>query len=191
MKLLNTPGVAFTRGAIAATFLLLGHAAAQVVAFPKMDHLKDTETFHSTRLSPAEVKQISEEVERTAFDTPDSWESELRVRRISLGESSGLVLQGTKLLCGATGNCQTWVLRRAGNQWRWLFESQAPIASMFGFATEASNGIKNFVVVANSSASDSKYVVYKFDGKFYRESACYSRHAEAEEKSRIEKVSCK
>ncbi|PYV99809.1 MAG: hypothetical protein DMG89_06310 [Acidobacteria bacterium] len=173
------------------TLLLLAHAAGQNVVFPKMDHLKNNETFHSAKLSATEIKQISEEIEATAFDTPDSWESELRVRRVLLGEAPGLVLQGTKLLCGATGNCQTWVLRRADDHWLSLFKNQAPIASGFGFDEKTTNGIQRFVVAANSSAADSKYVVYDFDGKFYRESACYSRHDESGEKPHIQQVSCK
>jgi hypothetical protein len=173
------------------TLLSLAHAGGQNVVFPKMDHLKDTETFQSAKLDANAIKQISEAIEATAFDTPDSWESELRVRRVSLGETPGLVLQGTKLLCGATGNCQTWVMHRSNDHWLAMFAEQAPMTSGFGFDEETTNGMKNFVVVANSSAADSKYVVYHFDGKSYRESACYSRHDEADGKQHLEKVPCK
>ena len=165
-------------------------AAGQNVVFPKMDHLKDNETFQSAKLDTAAIKEISEAIEPTAFDTPDSWESELRVRRVRVGESSGLVLQGTKLLCGATGNCQTWVFRRTDDHWLSLFENQAPIASGFGFDEKTTNGIKRLVVMANSSAADSQYVVYDFDGRLYRESACYSRHDEADGKQQTQKVPC-
>jgi len=193
LEVFNAANAAPTRIAFLSCALTLLSLAAtgQNVVFPKMDHLKNNETFHSAKLSATAIKQISEEIEATAFDTPDSWESELRVRGVPLGETSGLVLQGTKLLCGATGNCQTWVLRRADDHWLSLFKNQAPIASGFGFDEKTTNGIQRFVVAANSSAADSKYVVYDFDGKFYRESACYSRHDESGEKPHIQQVSCK
>jgi hypothetical protein len=87
-------------------------ALAQSVSIPPMDHLKASETLRAAKLSSTEIKQICEQVETTSFDVPDSWEKELRGQRVSLGNEDGLVIQGTELLCGGTGNCQTWVLRR-------------------------------------------------------------------------------
>src|SRR5439155_7884145 len=98
---------------------------------------------------------------------------------------------GKNRLCGDTENLQTVDLHRADDHWLSLFKNQAPIASGFGFKEKTTNGIKRFVVAANSSAADSKYVVYDFDGKFYRESACYSRHSEADGRQQIETVPCK
>jgi hypothetical protein len=172
-------------------FSTLGWAAQRNFVPPKMNRLKDSETFYAANLSAAEVKQILEEIEPTAFDTPESWESELRLRRISLGDVSGLVIQGTRLLCGGTGNCQTWVLRQSRDRWLSMFQDQAPLPSGFGFDDETTNGVKNFVVVANSSAAASKYVVYRFDGKFYREGACYNTHEGSDGKQALEKAPCK
>src|SRR5882724_6976050 len=90
----------------------------------KIDWLKDlsaNETFPAAKLTAAEQKEIIDQVESTSFDAPDSWETELRVRRVSLGESDGLVIRGTHLLCGGTGNCETWVFRNSQGKWLNLF----------------------------------------------------------------------
>jgi hypothetical protein len=139
-----------------------------------MDHLKASETLQVAKLSSSEVKQIREQLETTSFDVPDSWEAELRGQRVSLGNEDGLVIQGTKLLCGGTGNCQTWVLRRSNGKWWAMFKDQAPIASSFGFQPETHAGHKNFVVAANSSADAENYIIYHFDGHLYRQAQCYS-----------------
>ena len=160
----------------------------------KIDWLKDlsaNETFVAAKLSAAEQKQIVDQVENTSFDVPDSWETELRVRRVSLGESDGLIVRGTQLLCGGTGNCQTWVFRRSPGKWLNMFEREAPIVSGFGFEQEVSGGIKNFLVSANSSAAEESRTLFKFDGKVYRQSQCYKISIDDAAAEKIEKVSCK
>src|SRR5207245_11550014 len=72
---------------------------ARSTSFPAdvewLKDLNDKETFSAARLSRAEEKQILEQVANTSFDSPDSWRSELRVRRLSLGQSEGLVIRAT------------------------------------------------------------------------------------------------
>src|SRR5437868_516233 len=127
---------------IAACLLLslVGTAFAQASRAPQeIGWLKEvgaSETFLAAKLTLAERKQIIRQVEGTAFDAPDSWTAELRVRRLSLGQSAGLLIRGTRLLCGGTGNCQTWVFRRAHGTWLNVFEHDAPIGSGFGFGHE-------------------------------------------------------
>lgn len=141
----------------------VGLASAQV------EHLREDERIAKIKLPAPELKQIISAVEATAFDSPDSWEKELRARRISLGSEPGLVLQGSDLLCGGTGNCQVFVFRRVGKDWVSLFAAeQAPVIEGFSFGPEARNGIKDLHVIANSSAQKSTHVTYRFDGKFYR-----------------------
>lgn len=102
--------------------LLVGSALAQDPRLPALTHLKESGTFAAARLTPSERKQILEEVERVSFDVPDSWEEDLRVRRVSLGTVEGLVVQGTQRLCRGTGNCETVVLRPTGGTWAALFQ---------------------------------------------------------------------
>lgn len=159
---------------------------AWAVEFPKMDHLKDTETWQQVRLSGFEVNQILKQVEATAYDTPESWQKELRVRRVSLKSADGLVVQGTSLLCGGTGNCQTWVFRREGRNWVCLFRDTAPIAGGFGFEQQATKGIPNLVLSTHISADETGYSVFTYDGKLYSSSNCYRVIA-----GRTEDAACK
>jgi len=88
---------------------------------------------------------------------------------VSLGSAPGLILQGSKLLCGATGNCQLWVFRKAGNRWLSLFTNdETALAEGFPLGPGVTHGIKNFAIKANSSAEADKTVTFKFDGRFYR-----------------------
>jgi hypothetical protein len=159
--------------AASSMFLLLGQAMVRAIEFPAMDHLKGTETLQQAELSVSEVKQVLGQVEQTAYDTPESWQKELRIRRVSLGSVDGLVLQGTSLLCGATGNCQTWVFRRIGTRWVCLFRGQAPLASGFGFELQARQRIRNLVLSSHVSADETDYAVFTYNGRAYASSRCY------------------
>src|SRR5215472_3484991 len=83
----------------------------------QMQGLHPGDTFAAAHLSRPEVQQILKEVEQSAYDVPEDWKSELRIKRVDLGSSAGVILQGSKLLCGGTGNCQIWVFRKLGNKW--------------------------------------------------------------------------
>jgi len=147
----------------AAILLCASSALAQAHGLAAKD------TFAAAGLSAKEIREITDGVEQSAFDTPDSWESELRVRRVDLGNLSGIVVQGTKLLCGGTGNCQTWVFRKAEGKWVSMFDgAQAPIADSFQLGPTSTGGVKDFTITANTSAKASHRVTYKFDGKLYR-----------------------
>jgi hypothetical protein len=153
----------FLAGTVSPLFLVAGTAATQLQSLGARD------TFRAAALSSAEIKEIVKQVEDSAYDVADDWESELRVRHVDLGASAGLILQGTKLLCGATGNCQTWVFRKAHNNWILMFaKDDVPIAEGFWLGPGVSGGIKDFTVRANSSAEAERTVTYKFDGKLYR-----------------------
>ena len=127
------------------------------------------DTFASAGLSAKEVHEIVAAVEASAYDTPDSWTSELRVKKVALGSAPGLIVRGTKLLCGATGNCQTWVFRKADGNWFSLFKSEEPpVVESAQLGPSVTNGIKDLSVGANLSAQSSQRVTYKFDGTEYR-----------------------
>jgi hypothetical protein len=138
-------------------------------AMSQMQNLGSKDTFAAARLSAKEIQEIVAEVEQSAYDTPDSWQSELRVQRVDLGASPGIIVQGSKLLCGGTGNCQTWAFRKAGGKLISLMpKDQVPIAEGFSLGPNVTAGIKDFSISANTSAESGKNITYKFDGKFYR-----------------------
>jgi len=89
-------------------------------AIAQMQTVGVNETINAAKLSASEVREIITGVERSAYDTPDSWGKELRVRRVDLGSGPGLVVRGTSLLCGSTGNCQTWVFSQ--DEWQVGFD---------------------------------------------------------------------
>jgi hypothetical protein len=116
----------------------------------------------------SDINQLAPELEQLAYDIPDSWSTELRAIYINLGRDRGLLLQGTNLLCGGTGNCQIFVFRRVEEKWLSLFEDEAPICEAFTFGPGNTNGMKDLNIVANVGAEAAKTVRYKFDGHFYR-----------------------
>jgi hypothetical protein len=135
---------------------------------PAMDHLRPAETVAAAHLTEAETRAIFDQLDKTSFDTPDSWNTEALARRVRLGNSDGLVIQGSKLLCGATGNCQIWVFRRTNDGWHNLFPGQAPLASTFGFEDAASNGLPNLVLETHLSAGVTRREVYTFNARSYQ-----------------------
>src|SRR5215471_6861315 len=117
--------------------------------FCQMQSLGRSETFAAAKLSPGEVREVIAVIAKLAYDTPDSWRKELRVRRVDLGATPGLVAQGTNLLCGGTGNCQVFVLHKENKKWISLFDSDAPVGEGFRFGPGAANGIKDFTIATN------------------------------------------
>ena len=130
------------------------------------------DTFSRAGLTQADQQQILTQVEITSFDAPDSWLAELRVARISLGTSAGLVVRGTQLLCGGTGNCQTWVFRRENSGWLNMFDGQAPVISRAGLVRQNA-GVRDLVTTAHLSAEREQWTTYRFDGHVYRRTDCY------------------
>jgi hypothetical protein len=141
---------------------------SSLIGFANAKTLGIGDTFVAAKLTQKEVNQLIRTLEQLAYDIPDSWNTELRAKRIDLGSSPGLVLEGTNLLCGGTGNCQIFVFRRVNNRWISLFQGQAPICEAFTIGPGTTNGIKNLTVTANQSAEIAQRIAYQFDGKFYR-----------------------
>jgi hypothetical protein len=138
-------------------------------AWSQMQSVGPKDTFAASRLSAKEIHEIVEAVAQSAYDTADSWQKELRARRVDLGATQGLVVRGTNLLCGGTGNCQTWIFRKVNDKWVPLFKGdEAPIVESFRLGPHVTAGIKDFAAFANFSAGAGQKVTYKFDGKFYR-----------------------
>ena len=136
---------------------------------PQVQHVGPNDTFASARLAENEVRQIVAVAETSAYDTPESWLSELRVKRIDLAGKPGLAVQGSKLLCGATGNCQTWIFRKSGDHWKSLFGyDEAPVVEGFRLGPATTRGVPDLTVWSNTSAETSRKAVYKFDGERYR-----------------------
>jgi len=125
--------------------------------------------FAAAAVTPKEQKEILEFVEHSAFDTPESWAQELQVKQIDLGAAPGLLIKGTHLLCGATGNCQIWIFRKANGKWLSMLNAdQTVLVDNVQLGPLRTRGIKDLILSSNSSAERSDSVVYRFDGNVYR-----------------------
>lgn len=145
---------------------------SKATAASQMESLGPNDTFGTAQLTKNEVEELLQQVKDSAFDNADDWRSELRVRRVNIGRSPGLIIQGTKLLCGATGNCQTWIFRKLDGRWISLFPADAvPVIEGFHIGSVLTNGIRDLTVSANSGAETEVRVTYQFDGKLYRPEA--------------------
>lgn len=156
---------------------ILGALAAALASaqseLPEARFLRVGYTFREAGIPPAQIRQITAQIEKTSFDAPDSWEQELRIRRVALGPADILVVRGASLLCGATGNCQAWVFLRSRQQWKNLIQGDAPLASGLGFEEQLTSGLKNLVLVTNAGGQKDRYTRYRFDGQFYRAGDCF------------------
>jgi hypothetical protein len=150
--------------ALFAFTLFLGRPAVS-----QAQKLDPKETIDAVGLTSTEVQEITKQVEQSAYDTPDDWKKELRVRRVGLGNGPGLIVHGSNLLCGGTGNCQIWVFCKTGHRWVSLFPSDlVALAESFQLGPGVTGGIKDLTILANSGAETGATATYKFDGKFYR-----------------------
>jgi hypothetical protein len=117
-----------------------GAALAQELDFKAIPVPSDKDDIAAAKLPPAEVRQILDHVEQTSFDVPDSWPTELRLPRMSIAGSDGLVVRGTALLCGGTGNCQTCCFagRMArGSTWSKATRRSSPASASAGMPATA------------------------------------------------------
>jgi hypothetical protein len=169
---------------------LCGAALAQQLDFTAIPLPTDKDRIAAAGLPAAELKQILDQIEETSFDTPDSWVDELRLRRLPIAGGEGLVMRGTAMLCGGTGNCQTWLFRRSSGAWANMFDGEAPTIAGFGFGRHISHDVPDLIATASLSAAMSTYVVYVFDGKVYRPSACYEVEVDGAKRS-AKQVACK
>jgi hypothetical protein len=127
------------------------------------------DSLSAASLSAKELREIIAGAKKSAYDMPESWTHELRLRRVDLGNGPGIVVQGTRLLCGATGNCQIWIFRKAHANWVSLFPSdQAILAEGFSFGPVVARHVRDLTIETNLSAEERKRVTYKFDGTRYR-----------------------
>ena len=132
-------------------------------------HPSSADTLSGANLPKDAIQQILKEIEASAYDTPKSWEAELRIEHLQLGDAPALVVKGSDLLCGPTANCQVWVFRRSAGGWRLLLDPGQPlIVDSVMFGPKKTRGVEDLVATTNWSTSSAKKYTYKFDGAVYR-----------------------
>lgn len=73
------------------------------------------------------------------------------------------------LLCGATGNCSTWIYGKFGNKYKKLLDTGGEILEVKKIST---NGYKNIFVSVHDSCCSSYLETYKYNGAKYKEGNC-------------------
>jgi hypothetical protein len=120
-------------------------------------------------LDPDEFERLVSEIAGSAFDAPASWRGELEIRRIALGAGTHLYVRGRNLLCGATGNCQVWLLERARGRWRLLWRGdRIVVAEGVRVLAVSSHGLRDIEVLTNMSADERRRERFRYDGRLYR-----------------------
>jgi hypothetical protein len=117
-------------------------------------------TFSKAGLSPHDRATIITTVKQRAFDTPPDWSSELVVRWTRVGTKKLLIIRGSDLLCGGTGNCQTWVLQRTNGKWLNRIPGDPPIIASLSLRTDGAQS--DLVGCRNQSVASSKCTSWHF-----------------------------
>jgi hypothetical protein len=83
-----------------------------------------------------------------------------------------LEIRALNFICGPN-NCPTWIYRRTASGYERLLDANS-VQTLQPKST-LSHGYRDIMTARHGSAWDSDLVVYKFDGRVYRQSACFSR----------------
>ena len=73
------------------------------------------------------------------------------------------------LLCGATGNCSTWIYGKFGNKYKKLLDTGGETLEV---KRNSTNDYKNIFVRVHDSCCSAYLATYKFNGKKYKEASC-------------------
>jgi hypothetical protein len=145
-----------------------------------------------TRLNNADKKElariISERVKETEFAddklSAKEFQELIWQTRIELVDLNGdgvpeILAQGysSRMNCGATGNCEFFVFEKTLLGIELLLDTYKGDGSgveLYTVEETSTHGFKDLVLTEHESAFESTLFVYKFDGKRYKKSTCYS-----------------
>ena len=85
------------------------------------------------------------------------------------GINEFIVRGNSSLLCGGTGNCQTWIYKKSGSSYKKLLETSGEYLLIKKTST---NSYKDIFVKDHDSAYSSYQMTFKFDRNKYKESKC-------------------
>lgn len=99
----------------------------------------------------------------------------ITVKKIDLnkdGQPEFIVVLGEEMICGAHANCPTWVYRKAGGEYQLLLRT---FGQQLLLEKSSTNSFRDLRSEGASSAFETDFSIYKFDGNKYQAKACYSR----------------
>ena len=97
------------------------------------------------------------------------------VKKIDLnkdGQPEYLVTLEEGHLCGAHANCPAWVYRKTGGEYQLLLRT---FGQQLLLEKASTGGFRDLRTEGASSAFETDFSIYKFDGNKYQAKACYSR----------------
>ncbi|MDT4954715.1 MAG: hypothetical protein QOJ02_2853 [Acidobacteriota bacterium] len=113
------------------------------------------------------------------------------VKKIDLnkdGQPEYLVTLEVGYFCGAHANCPDWVYRKTGGEYQLLLRT---FGQQLLLQRTSTNSFRDLRSEGASSAFETDFSIYKFDGNKYQAKACYSRIYSAQgRKPKITRIKC-
>ena len=104
------------------------------------------------------------------------------------GQPEYLVTLQEEHLCGAHANCPAWVYRKTGDAYQLLLRT---FGQQLLLEKTSTGGFRDLRTEGASSAFETDFSIYKFDGNKYLAKACYSRTYTAKgRKPKIARIKC-
>jgi hypothetical protein len=115
----------------------------------------------------------------------------IMVKKIDLnkdGHLEYLVTLEEEHLCGAHANCPAWVYRKTGGEYQLLLRT---FGQRLLLEKPSTNSFRDLRSEGASSAFETDFSIYKFDGNKYQAKACYSRtYSNKGRKPKIAPIKC-
>jgi hypothetical protein len=108
-----------------------------------------------------------------SFTSDWNCKDKLRAEGISLGKSKGFIVSGYGSgLCGATGNCPTWVVAKRGEKYRIVLRLLSAIMHV-DIKHRGTNNYPDLGFRGRMGLSDHYLGSFRFDGSRYRLRSCF------------------
>ncbi|HVE58620.1 MAG TPA: hypothetical protein VNB22_17430 [Pyrinomonadaceae bacterium] len=144
------------------------------------DDEKEIPVCRDKRLTPLwnelkKDKTFRESVDYFDVDADCSEMLELQKTDLNGDGQKEFILWGSNLkLCGGTGNCHIWIYEKKKGKYKLLLQSVAynDASKWFEPKKAKSNGYRNILLKTHSTAAETTYQFYKFNGAKYVEYKC-------------------
>jgi hypothetical protein len=113
------------------------------------------------------------------------------VKKVDLnkdGQPEYLVTLEVGYFCGAHANCPDWVYRKTGGEYQLLLRT---FGQQLLLQRSSTNSFRDLRSEGASSAFETDFSIYQFDGNKYQAKACYSRTYSAQRRNpKITRIKC-
>ena len=135
-------------------------------------------------------KEVQEAINDLSAST-DGITKGITVKKIDLnndGQLEFIVVLNEEGICGAHANCPNWVYRKTGSEYQLLLRT---FGQQLLLEKPSTNSFRDLRSEGASSAFETDFSIYKFDGNKYQAKACYSRtYSVKGRKPKIARIKC-